>query len=324
MSQGKLLSKGSKLTDEQISKLAIFAGVEPQDIRSWVDQSNIECFEPGTILLGPHQMNNSVFVVLEGSVGVHVVAPDNDPVSFIEEGQFIGELSVLKEIQPNAFAKTCGNVTALILSKASVLEMVDQVHGVTKNLLSVLCDRFLMASSLFNKAYELQEQHKESSHLDALTKLYNRRWIDAFFRREFDGANSADHDASVILLDVDHFKAFNDTHGHVAGDLALQCVAATMQECLRPTDFAARYGGEEFMLIFPKTPIRDAVEIGQRLRESIAKTVISDESVQYPFVTASLGVAHLANMENVEAVIAAADQALYQAKQDGRDCVRVA
>jgi diguanylate cyclase (GGDEF)-like protein len=120
-----------------------------------------------------------------------------------------------------------------------------------------------------------------------------------------------------MMSDVDHFKQFNDTHGHLKGDEALRCVAKVLKECSRDVDCVARYGGEEFLIILPETPTKGAVEVAERIRERLAA-----EAVAGGRLTLSIGVAEFpANGEGDEALIAAADAALYQAKGEGRDRV---
>ena len=125
------------------------------------------------------------------------------------------------------------------------------------------------------------------------------------------------------MIDVDEFKSYNDTNGHVAGDAALGAVSMCLRNTLRPTDMAARYGGEEFIVLLPNCATGDAGFVAERLRAAVASTDISHTNGEsLPSVTISVGCAELATEGTVENFIGDADRALYQAKQAGRNCVR--
>jgi diguanylate cyclase (GGDEF)-like protein len=124
------------------------------------------------------------------------------------------------------------------------------------------------------------------------------------------------------MLDVDHFKNYNDEHGHLAGDYALCLVAHTLRSQLRPKDSMARYGGEEFVILLPEIAIDEARRIGNRLRQSLEQVASFYSPVGVlPGVTVSLGLAEMDIQENLPSLILRADSALYQAKQKGRNCL---
>jgi diguanylate cyclase (GGDEF)-like protein len=143
---------------------------------------------------------------------------------------------------------------------------------------------------------------------DELTGLANRRAWDEELPRELARAQRDERPLCVAMIDLDHFKDFNDRHGHQAGDRLLKQLAAVWREVLRPTDVLARYGGEEFVVLLPNCSLERAVDVVERLRE-----VISDEE------TCSAGVAVWDRAEPPERFVSRADDALYQAKREGRD-----
>lgn len=157
---------------------------------------------------------------------------------------------------------------------------------------------------------------------DGLTGLFNRRAIEEYAEAEFQMAGRKERLLSVILLDIDHFKNVNDQHGHKVGDTTLQHVAKILSDGIRNYDRVGRWGGEEFILILPETQIQDAVVVAERLRTKMAGTSIPLDNELYLSVHISLGVA-CANgqFSSLAKLIDAADQALYQAKQSGRNRV---
>jgi len=166
------------------------------------------------------------------------------------------------------------------------------------------------------------------SHLDGLTGLANRRYFDTVLEREWNAAQRDNNYLSVILFDIDHFKKYNDTYGHIAGDICLRKIAiASAKVIKRPRDTLARYGGEEFVVILPDTDSTGANICGELIRHEIESLNISHISSEInPYVTASLGISTLAPQGTVataQQLIKEADLALYQAKREGRNCVKV-
>jgi diguanylate cyclase (GGDEF)-like protein len=126
----------------------------------------------------------------------------------------------------------------------------------------------------------------------------------------------------IIMIDIDHFKRFNDTHGHTAGDRLLQSLGQLLQSQIRGEDVACRYGGEEFILILPNTTLEVAGQRAEQLRQAAKLLQISALAENHHGITLSIGVAiYPEHGSSVEAVLHVADTALYRAKQAGRDCV---
>jgi two-component system cell cycle response regulator len=176
---------------------------------------------------------------------------------------------------------------------------------------------------LMRKTNELEEAKERLTRLsvtDELTGLHNRRHFRERFELEVRRATRYYHPLSVIMLDIDHFKRVNDTHGHPVGDEVLQRLGHIIEEHLRETDIKARYGGEEFIMALPETTPEIARRIADRLRESIEEEVFETEAGPLS-ITASLGVASGLGDLDAESLVNQADKALYRAKRDGRNRV---
>lgn len=157
---------------------------------------------------------------------------------------------------------------------------------------------------------------------DSLTQLNNRRAFDAELGRRFAEWTRKQTPVSLLLLDVDHFKKFNDTHGHQAGDEVLRCVAKTLRSLTREMDLACRYGGEEFAVILPATRARDLAPLVDRIRTSIAASTVLFEGKKLS-VTASFGLAEIAPGDSVASLLKRSDEALYASKDAGRNCAHL-
>ena len=164
----------------------------------------------------------------------------------------------------------------------------------------------------------------ESAFLDPLTGTRNRGALYSSLQREWELARRHGQALSVIMLDVDHFKAVNDTYGHAVGDTVLQQVADCITRCVRASDIVFRYGGEEFLILLSNTPQDGAMHLAERIRIELARrTHLSSDGTPLR-VTASLGVASLYDGDSKEVLLTHADQALYRAKHAGRNRVEIA
>lgn len=164
------------------------------------------------------------------------------------------------------------------------------------------------------------EELQRLSLTDGLTGLDNRRQLMQTLDAEVERSRRHDHRFAVVMLDVDHFKRYNDTHGHLAGDEVLTRVGALLRECTRGVDCSARYGGEEFVLVLPETGVDRAVEVAERIRARLAT-----EDFANGRITLSAGVAQFPkDGETPETILSSADAALYRAKGEGRDRVVLA
>ncbi len=158
------------------------------------------------------------------------------------------------------------------------------------------------------------ERFQDAAYTDALTRLVNRRGFDEAIDRLLRGHRESDHGFTMLMLDLDHFKRFNDDFGHLAGDRALQITGELLRAALRPQDIAARFGGEEFAVILPGTDMLGARRTAQRLLDAFH----AQEWPNRP-VTVSIGIANSHPGDTAATLIARADAALYAAKSGGRD-----
>ena len=169
---------------------------------------------------------------------------------------------------------------------------------------------------------ELEEKLRRQATVDTLTGLLNRGAIMDRLGREMERALREKHPICVAIVDLDHFKKINDTFGHSAGDTVLREAASKMSSVLRPYDSVGRYGGEEFIIVFPRCDQSIASGIAERIRSSIAHRLEID-SQEVP-VTASIGIAQAVASLTADEVIRAADNALFRAKESGRNRVELA
>ncbi|WP_110956471.1 GGDEF domain-containing protein [Anaerosinus massiliensis] len=201
----------------------------------------------------------------------------------------------------------------------------------------VLLYTILVNERLKNTNHDLHQELKKHLHLyeeiksmalsDGLTNIANRRSFDMFLKTELKRATALDHPVSLIILDLDKFKIYNDTFGHISGDKLLAQIGQILRQNIRPIDFPARYGGEEFSIILPESTLEDAIKIAENLRQIIERSCFPDTVGTFTAkITASFGIATydpkiLSVPPDSEKIISIADKALYKAKHQGRNCV---
>ncbi len=215
-------------------------------------------------------------------------------VPFVSKGKSLG-IGLVEQTFPNAF--TNENVRLLEVMAQQVSIAIDNAR--------------------------LYEEMQAMATVDGLTGAYNRISFQKKIQELLIEAKTNGSELAVVMCDIDQFKRFNDVHGHQFGDLVLQSLTSFIKTHLRGTDFFARYGGEEFVILMPHTSLSQAFEKAEDLRKGIARMVISN-TISTAGVTISMGVAAFPETDILEAkIIKAADDALYKAKESGRNCVMV-
>lgn len=186
---------------------------------------------------------------------------------------------------------------------------------------SALEANFLQTTKDLDQIKDSLKEAEQHSNTDALTGLANRRSLDAFLRAEQITAMEAGTPLSILLIDIDHFKQFNDGFGHQVGDQVIRLVAKVVQENVRECDLAARYGGEELMAILPGAALDTCFEVAERIRRRICEARLTRRATgeEISSVTVSIGVAQFRMAESADGMIDRCDRALYQAKRAGRN-----
>jgi len=164
-----------------------------------------------------------------------------------------------------------------------------------------------------------EQRYQELSIIDELTQLYNSRHFYDQLKKEIDRSNRYEHPLSLLLLDLDRFKNFNDAYGHLEGDNVLKRLGQAIKRCMRETDSAYRYGGEEFTIILPMTTSEEGMITAQRIQMELQKEAFEPVSGQIIYMTVSIGLSQYRPQEDIKAFVHRVDQLMYQAKKNGRN-----
>ncbi|AAN55096.2 GGDEF domain-containing protein [Shewanella oneidensis MR-1] len=230
-----------------------------------------------------------------------------------------------------AFSNTLADFGLQLQSSPDVNTLNQLVDGVIDEMQNLLVNNQTMEQSLNAMGQEVQNLKTEMENLslaamtDQLTSLHNRRAYEIAIQDHIHRAEEQHTRCSLLLIDIDRFKVFNDTYGHQVGDKVLAYVALALKQCVRGDDFVARYGGEEFVVLLPNTHFHDALQVAETLRGRISERRLAigkDKKLSLGAITVSIGLASLQKGDDAETLFSRADKALYEAKSDGRNCVR--
>ena len=279
----------------------------------------------GETLLSPDVENHYLYVIVSGRLAIRLGPDEEIPLTAIEPGECVGEMSVFDSRLPSVQVFASEASTVLQIEQDVLWRMVSASHEIARNLLYIMSERVRYSNLVVADSLEMQRKYQQFATTDALTGLHNRGWLDDMFEREIRRSERDRLAACVLIIDVDHFKRFNDEYGHLAGDKVLISVGENISKPLRPNDMVARFGGEEFSVLLPETSLENAVTIAERLRERVSTACPGEiNGKELPGVTVSIGVADYKPGDSLESVLASADSAMYKAKKAGRNCVRIA
>lgn len=277
---------------------------------------------PGEVLIRQGEPNQAMYLVLSGELGVHLMGIEGEPVALIGHGETVGELSLLDGSSASASVVCRAPAHLLAIREEGFWHITNASHAFAVNLLVKLAARLRANNDTVSRNVEKRRQYERAAMFDGLTGIHNRRWLDETLHRMATRHERTGGPLSLSLIDIDHFKSFNDRFGHAAGDHVLTVVAGALSANLRPTDLVARFGGEEFVIIFPDSELSQALVAAERVREAVAQTLTRlPDGTELPRVTISMGVAQLASGQSVADLLKAADEAMYRAKQTGRNRV---
>lgn len=297
-----------------LERIHLLEGVDEPCLRLLQEVFEACLVDTGDVLLSPHEHNHHLYLVLNGRLGVHLDSLDGHQVRAIEAGDCAGEISFMDDLPPSAYVVALEPTTLLRLHRRSI-ELLTRSPQLMQNLAQLLCQRVRLSDRLIINS-------EQNANVDTLTGSFNRRWLEHIYSRESTRCAFNGQPLSLLMLDVDNFKEYNDRHGHLAGDHALCLVVDTLTKQLRPADSLVRYGGEEFVILLPDMALADARNVGERLRSSLEQVSTFPSPIgTLPGVTISIGVAPMQPSDSLDALIQIADSALYQAKAGGRNRV---
>ena len=313
------VAEAQVLSPDTLRAIDLFRSEDPE-LLDWVVRScDVRWLAPGEVLLDPDQDNDAVYIILAGRAEARITYEDCSWRVFVEPGECAGEMSILEGRRPSARVAAHSDCQVLAIDAELFWTLINRSSVVTRNLLRILAARVRRNNLNIVQSYAQQRIHERNALSDSLTGLFNRRWMESTLDRIVERCAQGQQALSLLMIDTDYFKRYNDAYGHLAGDQLLVAIARAITGSIRSTDYACRYGGDEFVVVLPHADAVNALQVAESVCCAVRKqsSHAGSGSLNRP-VSVSVGVASLAPDMNVRQLLASADTALYRAKAAGR------
>jgi len=336
---------------DQLLRNEFFHGVTPEEVaRLDPAMFAIKNLEAGAVLIEQGSPPEEMYLILDGTLKVTKTAGDARNIDIIERsgGDFIGELALLENKARSSTVYCQTDVRVVAILREDFFSILERLPALYANLARTVAGRqresdlrttrevgrydalFDLNQQIIKQKHELEKLNRElaekNSELyrlattDRLTGIYNRTYMMEMLTREHAESERQGSPLTCILMDIDHFKSFNDRHGHQVGDFVLAETARLVARTIRKGDTVCRYGGEEFLVALPQTSELDSMPRAEEIRQAIERAEYRIESLDLR-VTVSLGIAESRppQSETIDQLLKNADDALYSAKRNGRN-----
>ena len=315
-------SRHPSVNPDDLREVEALRGVDIEQVFGLLKTCPLLSLKQDEILISEGEPSTCVYMLLSGRLRVHVQTLHSTPLNILYPGQILGEVGVMDSLLRSSLVVADTASSVLIMSTQVFWSLIYASHAFAINLLTTQSQRLRDNTDAIREVTRLKEQYQRHAIIDGLTGLYNRRWLDEVLPRQMKRSLLDREPLAIVMIDIDYFKKFNDTHGHQAGDWVLYEIGRSLKELFRPGDSVARYGGEEFTVLLPGTSRDVAFRAADRVRKLIAAKIFSVCDTETDLsLTLSMGIAVLESSQTVQDFIGTADTALYRAKQSGRNCV---
>jgi diguanylate cyclase (GGDEF)-like protein len=322
-------------TAEFLRHVEIFSLLENAELDALIERLHTRDVEGGSLIFEEGEGGSELFIVQSGRVSVSVRLNNGleQEIAEFRAGDFFGEMSIFEDAPRSASCRTKQKSTLLSLLKEDFYRLTAEHPQISIKLmhkmLSIITWRLRNTSEFVSDMVEWGEEARRRAITDELTGVYNRRFLDEALESYFTAARDSGKPISLIMVDLDHFREINEAYGPKAGDRTLIAAVSAFKRVLREKDVIARYGGDEFTIILPETGLRAAGELAEKMRREIAcgaaSSIPLDTGNSEVRVTTSQGVAAFPdNGWDIRTVKEKADEALYRAKEAGRNRVMCA
>ncbi len=315
-----------------LKSVDIFSTLSEEELSHVAPLLRTREIDDGQVLFNEGDAGSEMFVVISGAVATSVRLPDGKSldIAVFGSGDFFGEMTIFDQSPRSATCYTRGKSRLLALNEEEFMQFLKHhPHVAIKimyKMLNITAGRLMNTSRFLSDMVQWGEGARKRAITDELTGLFNRRFLDDALVEQFRTAKANNTPVAIVMVDLDHFRDINEAYGHKTGDDVILSVAPVFKRHMAETDILARYGGDEFTFVCPKTTAEEAQARARGICEEV-RTLRVLENMGGPVtrVTTSQGIAAFPQHgKDAGEVREKADQALYMAKEQGRDRVCIA
>ena len=315
-----------------LREMEIFSSLPNEALRELVKHCRFPVVKQGKVLFNQGDRDREMFTVLSGEIGISIQISTNEEkeIATINTGNFFGEMSLFEKVPRSAKAYAKKETNLLSIDEKAFFSLMEQKPEIAflimRKMVNITTQRLQKTNQFVADIVRWGDEARNRAIIDEFTGVYNRRYYDEVVVELFEESKKSDQPFSMVMVDLDHFRAINDTYGHDVGDQLIYAVAQVFKKTLRKTDIVIRFGGDEFVFLYPATDPKKAFQVSERVRKEVRKLdILKKQKGKIDLVTASQGIAtYPDNVSSLETMREIADQALYQAKEAGRNKVMCA
>ncbi|MBA4398003.1 MAG: GGDEF domain-containing protein, partial [Syntrophus sp. (in: bacteria)] len=211
----------NNISDADLRRLFLFGSVNPESIRGVLDACTLRLAAPGEVIIHAGSPNRHIYLILDGRLHIHPDCLSEEPLAVLGPGEMVGEMSVIDHQPASANVVAVEPCRIMVMEEDILWSLIQSSHDAARNLLFILTRRLRHADQVITGNVAPGEGYEQYGSVDALTGLRGRKWLDHVIQRQFLRSKTCGEPLSMILIDIDHFKAFNSKHGHAYGDRVL-------------------------------------------------------------------------------------------------------
>ena len=310
------------IKEEMLKQVRLFQSVDLESVQGLIDACTLRSIAAGEVLITKGQMNRTVYFLLSGRVRIHLDSPADVPAAILGPGESVAEMSVIDHQPASAFVIADEPTKLLAMDEEILWSLVQSSHAAACNLLIGLTTRLRNTDSVITGGGDPAPSYRHLATIDALTGLHNRRWLENVLDRQVQRSGVGGQSLSLIMIDIDYFRTFNERYGRAHGDHVLYSLAHTLSVHLRPTEAVVRYGDDEFVVLLPDVGIEMARNICERVQPAVMEAIpVMPDGKSVPHPTLSIGLAMLQPGQTGKDLLAEAVRAMSRAKNGGGNCI---